>query len=216
MSGRIGTRARLLAIIPLALLIVTAPASPAADPRITPEERAKLVKYLRDSEQQFVALLDAVSDDQWVWKPAPDRWSVGEVARHIVIAEDYLFEQADLAMKSPADAEWEAKTASKTALLERALPDRSRRVQAPEPLNPLGSAPMDRDQVLKAFREKRARTIRFAETTMLPLREHLTKGLFPIFDPLNAYQFVLYIPLHTIRHNQQIAEVKSSADYPVH
>ena len=75
MSGRIGTRARLLAIIPLALLIVTAPASPAADPRITPEERAKLVKYLRDSEQQFVALLDAVSDDQWVWKPAPDRWS---------------------------------------------------------------------------------------------------------------------------------------------
>lgn len=209
-------RSRLLTVLPLMLVLCAVPASTATDPRITPEERAKLVKYLRDSEQQFVALLDGVSDDQWVWKPAPERWSVAEVARHIVISEDYLFDQASLAMKNPADAEWEAKTAAKTALLERALPDRSRKVQAPEPLNPLGSGPMSRDEVLKAFRAKRARTIQFAESTNLPLREHLTKGLFPIFDPLNAYQFVLYIPLHNIRHNQQIAEVKASADYPVH
>ncbi len=48
----------------------------------------------------------------------------------------------------------------------------------------------------------------------LPLREHLTKGLFPIFDPLNAFQFVLYIPLHNLRHNQQIAEVKATPGYP--
>lgn len=209
-------RSRLLTVLPLMLVLCAAPASTATDPRITPEERAKLVKYLRDSEQQFVALLDGVSDDQWVWKPAPDRWSVAEVARHIVISEDYLFDQASLAMKNPADPEWETKTAAKTALMERALPDRSRKVQAPEPLNPLGSSPMSRDEVLKAFRAKRARTIQFAESTQLPLREHLTKGLFPIFDPLNAYQFVLYIPLHNIRHNQQIAEVKASADYPVH
>lgn len=188
--------------------------SAADDPRMTPEERTSLLNYLDRSQREFEQLLDGVTDAQWNWKAAPERWSVGEVARHILISEDYLFDQAMLAMKNPPDAEWQAKTGSKTALLERALPNRSTKVQAPEPLNPLGTVPMSRVQVLESFRQKRARTRQFAETTQLPLREHLTKGLFPIFDPLNAYQFVLYVPLHNLRHNQQIAEVKATPGYP--
>lgn len=185
-----------------------------ADPRITDEERTTLLAYLDRSAREFEALVDGVSDAQWAWKPAPDRWSVGEVARHILISEDYLFEQAMVAMRGPADVDWEAKTGPKTVLLERVLPDRSRKVQAPEPLDPIGTSPLTREQVLSTFRERRARTRQFAATTQLPLREHLTKGLFPIFDPLNAYQFVLYIPLHNIRHNQQLAEVKATPGYP--
>jgi hypothetical protein len=203
-------------VLSVLMALVAPPALTASDPHITTEERAKLIAYLRDSETQFIAMLDRVSDTQWEWKPAPDRWSVAETARHIVIAEDYLFDLANQAMASPADSDWEAKTSAKTAALERVLPDRSRRVQAPEPLNPAGAPRLTRAQVLAAFQEKRARTRRFAETTQLPLREHLTKGLFPVFDPLNAYQFMLYIPLHNIRHNQQIAEVKASPGFPVH
>jgi hypothetical protein len=203
-------------VLPLVLLVVVSPAFTADDPRITAEERARLLAYLRDSEAQFVALLDGVSDAQWEWSPSPDRWSVAQVARHILISENYLFEQAMLAMKNPADPAWAEKTAAKTPLLERVLPDRSRKVQAPEPLNPLGAGPMTRAQVLAEFTAQRARTRQFAETTQLPLREHLTRGLFPVFDPLNAYQFLLYIPLHNIRHNQQIVEVKTSTGYPAH
>lgn len=201
-------------VLPLLLVVLVLPVASAGDPQITPEERAKLIKYLQDSETEFIALLDGLTEAQWVWKASPERWSVAETARHILISEDYLFDQASLAMKTPADPDWESKTAAKTALLERVLPDRSRKVQAPEPLNPAGGAPLTREQVLASFREKRARTVRFAETTALPLREHLTKGLFPIFDPLNVYQFVLYIPLHNLRHNKQIAEVKETTGYP--
>lgn len=199
----------------VAVMAMLGPSMQAApDPRVTDAERASLVGYLDKSAQEFESLVSGVSDAQWAWKPTPERWSVGEVARHILISEDYLFEQAMAAMRSPADAEWESKTGAKTALMERVLPDRTRKVQAPEPLNPLGTSPMTREQVLSAFRERRARTRQFAETTQLPLREHLTKGLFPVFDPLNAYQFVLYIPLHNIRHNQQLAEVKATPGYP--
>ncbi len=206
---------RILCVLIVAIAALTAhDVSAVEDPQITAAERDKLLKYLDQSQQEFEALLKDVSDVQWTWKPAPDRWSIGEVARHILISEEYLFEQASVAMKNPSDADWEAKTLAKTALLERILPDRSRKVQAPEPLNPLGAGPMARQQVLDSFRQKRAQTRRFAETTQLPLREHLTKGLFPVFDPLNAYQFVLYIPLHNLRHNQQIAEVKATAGYP--
>ena len=37
---------------------------------------------------------------------------------------------------------------------------------------------------------------------------------FPIFKVLNAYQWLLYIPLHNLRHDQQIAEVKRTPGYP--
>jgi hypothetical protein len=200
-------------LIPTILAAAVCMPAFAADPHITSEERAKLVKYLQDSQKEFLASLDGVTDAQWRWKPAPERWSVAECAEHIAIAEGFLFELATKAMASPADPDWETKTAGKTELLERALVNRTRKVEAPEPLQP-GGITMTRDQVIAKFKEARARTIQFAETTQLPLREHITKGPFPVFDPLNAYHFVLYIPLHNLRHDQQIAEVKATAGYP--
>ncbi len=186
----------------------------AADARITADERAKLLKYLHDSQAEFLASLDGVTDAQWRWKPTPEKWSVAETAEHIAISEDFLFDLGTKkAMSTATDPEWEAKTKGKTELLERALVNRTRKVQAPEPLKP-GGITMTRDQVIARFQVARARTIQFAETTELPLREHITAGPFPVFDPLNAYHFVLYIPLHNLRHNQQIAEVKATPGYP--
>jgi hypothetical protein len=73
---------------------------------------------------------------------------------------------------------------------------------------------MTRDQVLARFKTARAKTIQFAETTQLPLREHITAGPLPAMDPLNGYHLILYIALHNLRHNQQIAEVKATPGYP--
>ena len=196
-----------------ALAAVTALPAFAADARITDEERAKLVKYLRDSQSEFLGMIKGVSDAQWRWKPGPDRWSVGECAEHIAIAEGFLFAMARKAMSGPSDPDWETKTKGKTEFLERVLPDRSRKVQAPEPLQP-GGITLTRDQVIAKFNEARGNTIRFAETTQLPLREHITPGPFAALDPLNAYHFVLYIPLHNLRHDKQIAEVKATPGYP--
>jgi hypothetical protein len=98
-------------------------------------------------------------------------------------------------------------------LLERALVDRSRKVLAPEPITPTGLV-LSREQARARYTELRARTIHCAETTQLPLQEHTTKGPVPVFDPLTAYQFLLYIPLHNLRHDFQIAEVKATPGYP--
>ena len=62
------------------------------------------------------------------------------------------------------------------------------------------------------FKEARAKTIQFATETQLPLKEHLSAN--PFFGDLNAYQWLIYIPLHNMRHDQQIAEVKASPGYP--
>lgn len=197
----------------LALLFVLAIPLFAAAPQMTDAERTKLVDYLNNSQKEFLSYIDGVSETQWNWKAGPDRWSVGETAEHIVLAESFLFDLAKQAMNNASTSDWEIKTKGKTELLERALVDRSRKVQAPEPIKP-EHLTMNRQQVIARYKELRAQTIEFARTTQLPLKEHITGGPFPSLDPLNAYHFVLYIPLHNIRHDKQIAEVKDSPGYP--
>jgi len=56
--------------------------------------------------------------------------------------------------------------------------------------------------------------VKFASQTDLALKEHTEVHPFPIFGTLNAYQWLIYVPLHTERHDKQIAEVKATAGYP--
>src|ERR1051325_8592374 len=89
----------------------------AADATMTDQERAQLVKFLKDAQKEFVSAVESLSDEQWKWKPTPTRWSVGECAEHIMLSEEALFSRAMLALKNPADPEWETKTKGKTEFL---------------------------------------------------------------------------------------------------
>ena len=46
------------------------------------------------------------------------------------------------------------------------------------------------------------------------MKDHTTEHPFPVFNTLNAYQWLVYIPMHNLRHDLQIAEVKASPGYP--
>lgn len=195
----------------IALIFVPALSLGAANPGMTAEERTHVIKLLEDTQREFLSSIETVSDAQWSWKPAPDRWSVGETAEHILLSESLLFGQVQAALKSPANPDWEKKTAGKTEFLERVMPDRSHKAVAPEQIRPHG---LSKEEVIRRFKEIRAQTIKFAQETQAPLKEHTTEHPFPVFNTLNAYQWLIYIPLHNLRHDQQIAEVKGSPGYP--
>jgi DinB superfamily len=178
---------------------------------MTTEERAHVVQLLKDSENGYLSCLEDVNEAQWNWKPAPDRWSVGQTAEHIMQADFIVFRALQRAIQSPANPDWEAKTAGKTELLERAMPDRSQKATAPERTQPQG---LSKEVVVRRFKEQRARIAKFAEETQIPLKEHTAEHPFPAFNTLNGYQWLLVIPLHTMRHHQQIAEVKAMPGYP--
>jgi hypothetical protein len=72
---------------------------------MTTEERAKVI----------------LTEARWTYKPAPDRWSVGETAGHIVLAEGALFASIKKCLASPANPDWEAKTGRKAAFIERVM-----------------------------------------------------------------------------------------------
>ena len=184
----------------------------ASDPRMTKEERARAIKMLMDSQKEFMDAVEHISDAQWNYRPSPFKWSVGLVAEHIALTQDRLFAVLQMSLKQPPNPDWESKTAGKEEVLQRVLPNRMGRAQAPVEVRPSGK--LTRDEVINRFKQSRARILEFAEKTDLPLKAHTFDNPFPIFNTLNAYDWLLYISLHTIRHDKQIAEVKASPGYP--
>ena len=177
--------------------------------KITKAERVELVELLLTSEHEFMQQLDGLNERQWSFKLGPDRWSVGEVVEHIVLADRVLFDTATKSLTRQPDVQWDA-TLIKTETLRRALPDRSRPVDAPGVSQP--RCAIAREALLSRFIDQRARVVKYARETDAPLKAHTAAN--PFFGSLNAHQWLLYIPLHHLRHNQQIAEVKASAAYP--
>jgi len=183
-----------------------------ADAHIMPDERAKVMGWLDESHQEFLASIHGVSDAQWKWKPAPERWSVGETAEHIVLAEAMLFDFVQKAMAAPPNPDWEEKTKGKTEFIVRVMPSRQGKAQAPEPIVPRQG--LTQAQVIERFEKQRVAILKFAAETQLALKEHTADHPFPVFGTLNAYQWLIYVPLHTLRHDKQIAEVKATPGYP--
>jgi hypothetical protein len=184
----------------------------AADAYMTAEERGKAVGWLEESRKEFLAAIDGVSEEQWKWKPAPERWSVGETAEHIVLAEAALFGNVQKAIASPPNPAWEEKTKGKTEFIIQVMAPRLGKASAPEPIVPTGK--LTQAQVRETFLRQRMEIVKFATTTDIALKEYTAEHPFAIFNTLNAYQWLIYLPLHTERHDKQIAEVKATAGYP--
>ncbi len=183
-----------------------------SDPHMTTEDRAKAIKLLEDSHKQTLDSLAGLSEEQLRFKSAPEKWSVIEVAEHIWMAEGLLFAAVEKALAGEQNPEWETKTKGKTEFLERVMVSRERKAQAPESIVPSGK--LSRTDLIAKLKEARAKTMKFTRETKLPLKAHTVDHPFPVFNTLNAYQWLIYIPLHNLRHNQQIEEVKANPNFP--
>jgi hypothetical protein len=177
---------------------------------VTKADRDKLVDHLKKTEAAFLKSIDGVSNAQWTWKSAPDRWSVAETAEHITKSEDLLRGMVEGMMKAPAAPELLAKTKGKEEVILTVIPDRTKKATAPEPLVPKGSF-ASKAALIEAFKAARAKTLAIAGGTT-DLRAFGQAGL-PVGE-VDAYQGVLFLSAHTERHTKQIDEVKATAGYP--
>ena len=186
---------------------------PAGDGKLTPEEKAKAIKMLIDSQNEFLSYVEKLSDAQWNARPIPFKWTAGETAEHIALSEGLLFGAMERALAAPVNPDWETKTNGKEKILDNILAARMGKAQAPEPIQPL-KRKMSRAEIMTMYKEGRAKTLKFIETTDQPLKAHTLDHPFPVFGTLNAYQWLLYIPAHNFRHNKQIAEVINNPAFP--
>jgi uncharacterized damage-inducible protein DinB len=183
----------------------------AADPHLSPEERAQLLTWLDESRQEFFQAIDGVSIEQWAWKPADGRWSVGEGAEHVVLSEALLFGLVRTALAAASNPAWQEQTGGKADLIANVMPATGKAV-APDPIVPRFG--LTHAQVRERFEQQRADIARFARETDAALKAHTHDHPMRFFGTLNAHQWLIYVPLHTIRHSRQIAAVKSQPGYP--
>src|SRR3712207_4302123 len=105
---------------------------------LTQEERDRAVSYLTETQKDFLAAIDGLTEEQWKFKAAPDKWSIAETAEHIAVAEGTIWSLVREMMKSPPAPEKRDQVKGKEERIMQAVPDRSRKAQAPERLQPTG------------------------------------------------------------------------------
>ena len=179
---------------------------------LSTEERKRVVDYLKQTQKEFLAAIDGLSDEQWKFKAAPDRWSIAETAEHIALAEELIWSRVtEKIMKSPAAPERRAEVAGKDDVIMKVIPDRSRKANAPEQLQPSGKW-SNREELAKHFEATRAKEIAYLSETKDDLRSHF--GDHPFLKTMDAYQWLLFNGAHGKRHTEQILEVKTDPNFP--
>lgn len=203
--------ALLAAALSVGSLLAQSSPAPQQSASLSKEDRDRAVNYLKETEKNFLAAIDGVSDAQWKFKAAPERWSIAETAEHIATAEDFFSGKVEEMMKAPANPEKRAETEGKDKIIFDKIPDRSRKAQAPEPLKPTGKF-ASREELVKHFKEVREKEIAMLEQTKEDLRSHIAEN--PALGQMDAYQWLIFNGAHTKRHTAQIEEVKADGSYP--
>jgi DinB superfamily len=172
-------------------------------------DRNKALDYLESTRKNLLEATKGLSEAQWNFKPAPDRWSVAQCMEHIAAAEDFLRGMVtEQVMKAPNAPDRDLSKTDETVLSR--IPDRSHKVEAPEPLRPTNRYGSP-DGSLKHFQDSRATTEAFLKNTP-DLRQHAIDS--PMGVKLDAYEWILFISAHSERHTKQILEVKADPNFP--
>lgn len=195
----------------LTLLVLTGFAGRIHSDSLTGKERKFVVNHLKESKTAFLKSVKGLSEAQLNYKPAPDKWSVKECIYHITLAENNLWTMAEAELKKPTNPEKRSEIKVDDVALVKMMTDRTSKFQAPETFKPEQAKWPSANEALVDFKEKRANLLKFAKTTTDDLRNHVRQAPWGYMD---SYQAVLMISAHTMRHTQQIEEIKAGPGFP--
>ncbi len=175
---------------------------------ISPQEREKGLRYLMESRNEVTDAVKGLSEAQWRFKPASDRWSIAEIVEHLDLTEGLirdLLRRMPQAAVAPAGRDVKAVDES----LVSKMVDRSTKAQAPAEIVPSGH--MAPREALDQLLSRRAEVADLLQTGT-DLRGHVIPH--PLFGPLDSYEWILAVAAHSERHTKQIIEVKSDPHFP--
>ena len=174
-------------------------------------------QYFDRTRGRVAEVTSDLSEAQWRFKPAADRWSISEILEHMVIVQERVLGpiRQQLA-QAPAPAAGPECHQVDAIILEK-IPDRSIKAKAPDFINPAGG--WSQTEALDRLFQNYGRLAEFVESTP-DLREHVlespplrivTNGALTMMD---GYQWALTAAAHDERHVRQILEVKADSNYP--
>lgn len=198
-------------IILLTLLFVTGLAGTLSDNTISKDERKTAVSLMKDTYKVAIGATKGLSEDQLNYRAAPDKWSVQECFFHIAAAEKLLWTMFESAMKAPANPEKRTEIKVTDEQVIKMVEDRTKKAQAPEPIQPKNTGYTSLAEALIDFENNRMAHIKYMKNTTEDLRNHVVQ--LPV-GWIDCYQLYLFIAGHSNRHTQQINEVKANTGFP--
>jgi len=172
------------------------------------QEREQGLRYLAETRDGVTEAVKGLSEAQWKFKPAPDRWSIAEITEHLALIESLLRNILEKLPQAPAGAPGRDVKQVDEMILSKVL-DRSTKAQAPPEAVPNGR--WTPTEALDHFLANRSEVTLVLRSTA-DLRGHVINQLF--FGPLDGYQWVLFVAAHSARHTKQILEVKADPRFP--
>ncbi len=185
-------------------------------PVVSDAEMKELLALVDQTQAELVSRITGLTDEQWNFKAAPNRWSVGECVEHIALSERGILAGVQQAIAGPVDPEWATKSAGKLAIVKSAVPNRGAQgkggFQAPEPLQPVNK--WNRQQGIEEFYAAHGHYRAYVETMNREIKNHGMPHPVPALGWLNGYDWLNMILYHTVRHTKQLIEVQEDPNYP--
>jgi len=178
---------------------------------ISKKEKKAAISYLEETRDDLQATINGLTEDQFNFKPAADKWSIKECLQHIAASEAALWQMCDGALKAPANPEKRSEIKVTDEQLMKMISDRSTKRQTIDPLKPENSTYTTALDAANAFKASREKLIKYVKNSKDDMRNHVAETPLGAID---AYQIVLFIGAHSNRHTQQMAEVLADPNFP--
>ena len=174
-------------------------------------------RYLEEARDGAFSATAGLSEAQWNYRPASGGWSIAGIVEHMVVIQNFILGPiAQSLADAPPPSSYE-EVEKIDGIVKKRVPDRSRKFSAPESVHPTGRwTPSESLELLSANTVK---LIDRLESTP-GLRQHcvpspplnaITDGEYKLMD---GYQWIVAAAGHTIRHTEQILEVKADPGFP--
>jgi hypothetical protein len=193
----------------LILLVLTGLAGQVSNETLNSKERRYLISHLKATRSNLLHSVDGLSEAQWNYRPAKDKWSIRECLYHIVLVEKSFTTLAAGTLKQPPAPN--ASSRIKDEELVVAMANRNTAFKAPGQFNPAVAPWKTAAEAVAVFKENRAGAIKFVRTTTDNVRAFTAQAPFGEAD---VYQVYLGMSAYTDRHTQQIREIKDSPKFP--
>lgn len=195
----------------LLLLVATGLASQVKTATLTNEERKFAITHLKESRETLLKSVKGLSAAQLAFKPSADQWSVQECIAHLALSEDGIWGMAANTLQQPANPALRSEIKNSDAEFVKMFSSREQKVKTMETLQPEAAKWQTAESALKHFKDQRQKTIKYLKTSTEDFRSHVVQLPFATMD---AYQLVLLLSSHTLRHTAQINEVKAHPAFP--
>ena len=176
----------------------------------TEKDREFAVKYLNETRADYIAQLTGISDAQLNFRSGEGRWTIAEIAEHITVVEEALFDWMTKGRFKPEPAKCDQPFRVADGMVIGAITNRSRKATAPEQVQPNGRW-KTRETLIASFEKARGVTTDFIKNNKADLRSVF--GPSPL-GTVDGFQQILFLTGHSERHLAQLKEVKADKNYP--